>query len=112
MPSPPALLNPNTTANFVPAVPQNTYMTAQHIQHPVQRSALQEQAAPAPEFKMTLFHWQIQQESKKAQGLTADQLNMQDSDGDTYVWMKMFNVFKQEEGNKQPGGIKYDVILC
>ncbi|XP_037552740.1 NF-kappa-B inhibitor zeta-like [Nematolebias whitei] len=85
LPSPPALLNPNTTANFVPAVPQNAYMTAQHIQHPVQRPALQGQDVPAPEFKMTLFQWQIQQEFKKAQGLTADQLNMQDSDGDTFL---------------------------
>lgn len=83
--SPPALVNQNVAANFTPAVPDNTYMTPPHIHHPFQRPALQGQDVPPPEFKMTLFHWQIQQEAKKVEGLSADHLNMQDSDGDTYV---------------------------
>ncbi|XP_017291946.1 NF-kappa-B inhibitor zeta [Kryptolebias marmoratus] len=85
MPSPPALVNPNAAATFAPYVPENVFVSTQHIQPPMQCPALQGQDVPAPDFKMTLFHWQIQQEAKKAECLTAEQLNMQDSDGDTFL---------------------------
>lgn len=61
-------------------------MTLQEVQQPVQLPP-QEQEVPVSDGKMTLFHWQIQKEAKKAEGLTPDQLCMQDSDGDTYVEM-------------------------
>ncbi|RVE75253.1 hypothetical protein OJAV_G00015080 [Oryzias javanicus] len=37
------------------------------------------------EVRMTLFHWQIQQEAKKIEMMPAELLNKQDSDGDTYL---------------------------
>lgn len=57
-------------------------MGLQEVPQPVQLPA-QEHDVPASGGKMTLFHWQIQQEAKKAEGLSPEQLCMQDSDGDT-----------------------------
>uniref|UniRef100_A0A3Q2DIK8 NFKB inhibitor zeta n=1 Tax=Cyprinodon variegatus TaxID=28743 RepID=A0A3Q2DIK8_CYPVA len=67
-------------SNFIPALPESAVMAPQETQ---QLPA--EQELPAPEGKMTLFHWQIQQESKKVEGLPASLLCTQDSDGDTYL---------------------------
>ncbi|XP_047432524.1 NF-kappa-B inhibitor zeta isoform X2 [Mugil cephalus] len=43
------------------------------------------QSPPAPEVKVTLFHWQIKQETQKVEGLCDERLNAQDSDGDTFL---------------------------
>ncbi|XP_028256092.1 NF-kappa-B inhibitor zeta isoform X2 [Parambassis ranga] len=52
---------------------------------PPQNTSMQDQESPAAAGKMTLFHWQIQQEAQKAEGLSSEQLNMQDADGDTFL---------------------------
>lgn len=40
---------------------------------------------PTAEVKLTLFHWQIQRETQRMEGVSQEKLNMQDGDGDTYV---------------------------
>ena len=68
-----------------PFAPENGHVVApQQMQHP----PLQEQASPMAEGKITLFHWQIQQETQKVGELSPERLNMQDADGDTYVLTK------------------------
>ncbi|XP_023153635.2 NF-kappa-B inhibitor zeta isoform X2 [Amphiprion ocellaris] len=76
--NPPAPLNPNPTIEFPPAAPQIAEKTPQQAQFPVQYPALQGQ-------KMNLFQWQIQRETQKVGGLSAELLNTQDSDGDTFL---------------------------
>ncbi|XP_061571745.1 NF-kappa-B inhibitor zeta [Cololabis saira] len=83
--SPPAPVNPNGTTQFFVVASENTHMPTAKMQHPVQRPSFQSQDAPSGEVTVTLFHWQIQQEAQKVQGLSAEQLNMQDSDGDTFL---------------------------
>ncbi|XP_061918207.1 NF-kappa-B inhibitor zeta isoform X1 [Entelurus aequoreus] len=41
------------------------------------------QSPPAPKSPMTLFHWQIQQESQRFEGVSPEVLTRQDVDGDT-----------------------------
>uniref|UniRef100_A0A3P9JRB4 Nuclear factor of kappa light polypeptide gene enhancer in B-cells inhibitor, zeta n=1 Tax=Oryzias latipes TaxID=8090 RepID=A0A3P9JRB4_ORYLA len=65
-PTPPATPNP---AEHYPVTPPDTAYSP----------------APCAKVKMTLFHWQIQQEAKKVEGMTTEQVNMQDSDGDTFL---------------------------
>lgn len=36
-----------------------------------------------PPVQVTLFQWQIQREEQKVAGMSAEQLGMQDADGDT-----------------------------
>lgn len=74
----------STTANFIPALPENAVMAPQEVQQPVQLPP-PEPEVPVSDGKMTLFHWQIQKEARKAEGLTPEQLCMQDSDGDTFL---------------------------
>ncbi|XP_008304834.1 NF-kappa-B inhibitor zeta [Stegastes partitus] len=83
--NPPAPLNPNTTTDFPPAAPETAEKSPQQAQFPIQYPALQGQVAPADGFKMTLFHWQIQQQAQRVGGLSAELLNTQDADGDTFL---------------------------
>ncbi|XP_044043940.1 NF-kappa-B inhibitor zeta [Siniperca chuatsi] len=78
---PPAPVNSNITINFAPTFPENGHINPQQMQDP----ALQGQVAPTAEVKMTLFHWQIQQEAQKVGGVSPELLNMQDVDGDTFL---------------------------
>ncbi|XP_027867145.1 NF-kappa-B inhibitor zeta isoform X4 [Xiphophorus couchianus] len=80
----PTSLHLNSTACFFPALPENAVMGLQEVPQPVQPPA-REHDVPASGGKMTLFHWQIQQEAKKAEGLSPEQVCMQDSDGDTFL---------------------------
>ncbi len=80
---PPAAENFNMTNQ---SAPENGPMTPQQTHHPV----LQEQVSPTAEGKITLFHWQIQQETQRVGDVSPEMLNMQDADGDTYVLMKEF----------------------
>lgn len=76
-----ATVAPHTPTYFPLVSPENGHITAQQqMQNP---PALQGQVAPAAEIKMTLFHWQIQQEAKRLEGVSPEQLNLQDTDGDT-----------------------------
>ncbi|XP_068165286.1 NF-kappa-B inhibitor zeta isoform X2 [Antennarius striatus] len=52
---------------------------------PGQNAAMQGQASPTAEIQLTLFHWQTQQEEQKVGGVSLEQLNMQDADGDTFL---------------------------
>lgn len=83
MRGPPAPVNPNIT-DFPPAAAENGHITPQQIQYPT----LQGQVAPTAEVKMTLFHWQVQQEAQRIESISPEMVNMQDSDGDTYVLIK------------------------
>lgn len=56
--------------------PENGHITQQQMQHPMY---------PTAEVKLTLFHWQIQRETQRMEGVSQEKLNMQDGDGDTYV---------------------------
>ncbi|XP_072233592.1 NF-kappa-B inhibitor zeta [Leuresthes tenuis] len=85
LPSPPAPVNANTCPGFPPATPENTPTTPQQMQHPMQCAAVQAQDAPTAQVKITLFHWQIQQEARRVERLSAELLNTQDSDGDTFL---------------------------
>ncbi|XP_060888310.1 NF-kappa-B inhibitor zeta isoform X1 [Labrus mixtus] len=78
---PPAPVYSMITNHFVPAAPEYNPNPLQQIQHP----PLQGQMAPAADVRMSLFHWQILQEVKRVGGVSPEQLNMQDSDGDTYL---------------------------
>ncbi|XP_034720112.1 NF-kappa-B inhibitor zeta [Etheostoma cragini] len=70
----------NVTYNVPHASPENGHITPQkHLQNP----PLQGQAAPTAEGKATLFHWQIQQETKRIESVSPELLIMQDADGDT-----------------------------
>ncbi|MEQ2310838.1 hypothetical protein AMECASPLE_013412 [Ameca splendens] len=80
----PTHVNQSPIANVIPALPENAAMTLQDMQQLVQLSP-QEQKVSVSNGKMTLFHWQIQQESRKVEGLSVEQLCMQDSDGDTFL---------------------------
>ncbi|GAA6227597.1 NF-kappa-B inhibitor zeta-like [Lates japonicus] len=78
-----ATVTPHTPTYFSPVSPENGHITPQQqMQNP---PALQGQVAPAAETKMTLFHWQIQQEAKRLEGVSPEQLNLQDADGDTFL---------------------------
>ncbi|XP_026157175.1 NF-kappa-B inhibitor zeta isoform X2 [Mastacembelus armatus] len=68
----PPPVNQNITSLFPATAHVNTYITPQPM-------------APTPEVKMTLFHWQIQQETKRIEGVSPELLNMQDADGDTIL---------------------------
>lgn len=61
------------------------FLINQQMQYGFEYPPLQEQRTPSPEVRMTLFQWQIQQEARKVEGMSLEQLSMQDSDGDTYV---------------------------
>uniref|UniRef100_A0A673BS33 Uncharacterized protein n=1 Tax=Sphaeramia orbicularis TaxID=375764 RepID=A0A673BS33_9TELE len=78
----PLAVNPNIPDYVLNAAPGNSLFTSQQLQYP---SLLQGQAAPTVEVKMTLFNWQIQQEAMKMEGVSPEQLNMQDADGDTFL---------------------------
>ncbi|XP_040888497.1 NF-kappa-B inhibitor zeta isoform X2 [Toxotes jaculatrix] len=80
---PQAPLNPNTLTHFPPA--QNGYITQQQMQHPALSQLSQGPVAPACEIKMSLFHWQIQQETQRVGGVSPERLNVQDADGDTFL---------------------------
>ncbi|XP_076580146.1 NF-kappa-B inhibitor zeta-like [Chaetodon auriga] len=71
----PAAANSNMTNE---RVPENGHTTPQ-------RPALQGPASAAAEAKVTLFHWQIQQEARRLRGISPELLNMQDEDGDTFL---------------------------
>ncbi|XP_041638260.1 NF-kappa-B inhibitor zeta isoform X2 [Cheilinus undulatus] len=72
---PPVPSNPTIVHNTFPTNTDAT--TLQQEQHP----PLQEQA----EVKLSLFHWQIQQEMQRVGRISLEQLTMQDSDGDTFL---------------------------
>ncbi|XP_070711883.1 NF-kappa-B inhibitor zeta isoform X2 [Pempheris klunzingeri] len=74
-------VNSNTADLLPPAFPADRPMTTQHMQHP----ALRGQVAPTPGVKVTLFHWQIQQEVKRLGGVSPELLSAQDGDGDTFL---------------------------
>ncbi|KAK5619258.1 hypothetical protein CRENBAI_018108 [Crenichthys baileyi] len=78
----PTHVNQSPIANVIPALPENAAMALQDMQQLVQLSPQEQKVSNS---KMTLFHWQIQQESRKVEGLSAEQLSMQDSDGDTFL---------------------------
>ncbi|XP_026219513.1 NF-kappa-B inhibitor zeta [Anabas testudineus] len=78
--APPAPVNPNFT-DFPPAAVENGHINPQQMQNP----ALQGPLAPTAEVKMTLFHWQVQHEAQRIERVSPDLLNMQDSDGDTFL---------------------------
>lgn len=82
--SPPAPANLNMTPYFPPAVPEQNHITPPPMQH----TPLQEPMALTSEFKMTLFQWQIQHEAQKVEGISPEIMQMQDADGDTYVFIK------------------------
>ncbi|XP_076579857.1 NF-kappa-B inhibitor zeta-like isoform X2 [Chaetodon auriga] len=71
----PAAANSNMTNERVPEKGHTT----------PQRPALQGPASAAAEAKVTLFHWQIQQEARRLRGISPELLNMQDEDGDTFL---------------------------
>ncbi|CAN9498076.1 unnamed protein product [Ophioblennius macclurei] len=50
-----------------------------HMQHPSCSSSTSSQ------MEITLFHWQIQQAERRVEHLSAEQLNAQDEDGDTFL---------------------------
>ncbi|KAF3688461.1 NF-kappa-B inhibitor zeta I-kappa-B-zeta [Channa argus] len=75
----PTPVNPNVTPEFTPPAVQNGNTSPQQLQH------LHGQMVPTAEVKMTLFHWQVQQEAQRIQGVSLDLLNMQDADGDTFL---------------------------
>lgn len=90
--SPPVPVSQNTTTLFPTAAPENApmkqeFLVNQQMQHSFKYPPLHEQRTPSPEGRMTLFQWQIQQEARKVEGISLEQLSMQDSDGDTYVYM-------------------------
>lgn len=78
---PPTQVNSNMMNEYAP---ENGHITRQQVQCP----ALQEQVSPTSEVNMTLFHWQIQQETRRVGGMSPELLNAQDGDGDTYVYME------------------------
>ncbi|KAM4538293.1 NF-kappa-B inhibitor zeta isoform 2-T2 [Fundulus diaphanus] len=80
----PTPVNLNPTINIAPALHKNTVIALQEMQQPVHLLP-QDKEVPVSEGKMTLFHWQIHQESKKVEGLSAELMCMQDSDGDTFL---------------------------
>ncbi|XP_073318535.1 NF-kappa-B inhibitor zeta-like [Pagrus major] len=75
---PPAQVYSNMTNEYAP---ENGHITPQQMQHP----ALQEQVSPTSEVKATLFHWQIQKETRRVGGLSPELLSTQDGDGDTFL---------------------------
>uniref|UniRef100_UPI0037E8A9A6 NF-kappa-B inhibitor zeta isoform X1 n=2 Tax=Semicossyphus pulcher TaxID=241346 RepID=UPI0037E8A9A6 len=79
--SPPLPVNCNIMIDFPPAAPEVVPVPPQQMQHP----SLQGQLAPTAEAKMSLFHWQIQQEAQRVGGISPELLNRQDSDGDTFL---------------------------
>ncbi|XP_022065762.2 NF-kappa-B inhibitor zeta [Acanthochromis polyacanthus] len=83
--NPPAPPNPNPTIEFPPAPPQTVEKTPQQTLFPMQYPALQGQPAPTAGVKINLFQWQIQRETQKVGGFSAEQLNTQDADGDTFL---------------------------
>lgn len=83
---PPAPVNSHITNYFPLAAPENGHVTPQQMQRP----APQGQVAPTADVKITLFHWQIQQEAQRVGGVSLEMLNMQDADGDTYVSMEIY----------------------
>ncbi|KAM6958079.1 NF-kappa-B inhibitor zeta isoform 1-T2 [Tautogolabrus adspersus] len=78
---PPAPVYSTIANHFFPAAPEYSPTPLQQIQHP----PLQGQMAPTADVKTSLFHWQILQEVQRVGGVSPEQLNMQDSDGDTYL---------------------------
>ncbi|KAM9334143.1 NF-kappa-B inhibitor zeta [Symphorus nematophorus] len=73
---------PENSSTMNPFAPENGHIiTPQQMQYP----ALQGQVSPTTEGKVTLFHWQIQQEAQKVGGVSPEMLNMQDADGDTFL---------------------------
>lgn len=85
--NPPGPVNQNIIFHNSAAPPENTWTIQQKMQRPVQLPTFQRRDALTTDVNVSLFHWQIQQEAQKVEGLSAEQLNMQDSDGDTYVWI-------------------------
>ncbi|XP_030266082.1 NF-kappa-B inhibitor zeta [Sparus aurata] len=73
---PPTQVNSNMMNEYAP---ENGHITRQQVQCP----ALQEQVSPTSEVNMTLFHWQIQQATRRVGGMSPELLNAQDGDGDT-----------------------------
>lgn len=66
----PVLPSPNSNhMNYY--APESGLITPQHP------------ASPSAEVKLTLFHWQLQQEARRVAGLPPELLNTQDEDGDT-----------------------------
>lgn len=65
----PALPSPNS--NHMNQYAPESLITPQHP------------ASPSAEVKLTLFHWQIQQEERRVAGLPPELLITQDEDGDT-----------------------------
>ncbi|XP_068447165.1 NF-kappa-B inhibitor zeta [Clinocottus analis] len=80
-------LDPQPPGRPAPApAPANPHGTG-HLfgQVTPQHPALQGHAAPPARGEMTLFHWQIQRELRRVEGVPPEQLNMQDEDGDTLL---------------------------
>ncbi|XP_034533621.1 NF-kappa-B inhibitor zeta [Notolabrus celidotus] len=76
---PPAPLDSPVINNFPQSAPDPFLL--QQAQHP----PLQGAVAPTAEVMMSLFQWQIQQEARRVGGVSPELLNMQDSDGDTFL---------------------------
>ncbi|KAE8278271.1 NF-kappa-B inhibitor zeta I-kappa-B-zeta [Larimichthys crocea] len=75
----PHLFDPPTPVHFSnmdQSPPENGHITQQQMQHPMY---------PTAEVKLTLFHWQIQRETQRMEGVSQEKLNMQDGDGDTIL---------------------------
>lgn len=66
----PSLPSPNNN-HMNQHAPESGLITAQHP------------ASPSAEVRLTLFHWQIQQEERRVAGLPPELLHAQDEDGDT-----------------------------
>lgn len=75
--TPSAPVNPYGTADSPPGAAENGHTPPRQMQ-----------MSPTAEVKMTLFHWQVQQEAQRIEGVPPDLLNGQDTDGDTYVMIK------------------------
>lgn len=99
---PPTQVNSSVTNEYAP---ENDHITRQQVQRP----ALQEQVSPTSEVNMTLFHWQIQQETRRVGGISPELLSAQDGDGDTYVFMeRVFHLDQQETAGSD--GYTLDIV--
>ncbi|XP_074521088.1 NF-kappa-B inhibitor zeta [Halichoeres trimaculatus] len=70
-------LNTSVMSDYASAAPESGPVLHQ-VQHPPVQGA-------GAEVRMSLFQWQIQQEAQRVGGLSPELLNMQDSDGDTFL---------------------------
>ncbi|XP_034007098.1 NF-kappa-B inhibitor zeta-like isoform X1 [Trematomus bernacchii] len=71
----PQLFGPPGYPHISNGFPENGHNSPQQLQHPT----------PADGGKLTLFHWQIQQQAQRLGGVSPELLSMQDADGDTVL---------------------------